>query len=75
VIANDADAKRSFMLVHQTLRRLCTPNILVTNHDAAQFPSIMLQADGARPVRFICVLFCVLPNAFVCLYGANSANV
>ena len=41
LIANDADYKRGHMLVHQ-LKRLSSPNLLVTNHDATQFPSIKL---------------------------------
>ncbi|KAI8723570.1 SAM-MT-RSMB-NOP domain-containing protein [Fusarium sp. LHS14.1] len=41
LIANDSDYKRGHMLVHQ-LKRLSSPNLLVTNHDATQFPSIRL---------------------------------
>ncbi|KAM5348201.1 hypothetical protein ACJ41O_008025 [Fusarium nematophilum] len=41
LIANDSDYKRGHMLVHQ-LKRLSSPNLLVTNHDATQFPSIKL---------------------------------
>lgn len=41
LIANDADYKRGHMLVHQ-LKRLSSPNLIVTNHDATQFPSIRL---------------------------------
>lgn len=41
LIANDADYKRGHLLVHQ-LKRLSSPNLLVTNHDATQFPSIRL---------------------------------
>jgi 16S rRNA C967 or C1407 C5-methylase (RsmB/RsmF family) len=42
VIANDSDAKRSYMLVHQT-KRLRSPCLLVTNHDAQHFPNIHLK--------------------------------
>lgn len=47
LIANDADYKRCHMLVHQ-LKRLSSPNLIVSNHDATQFPSIRLpkKADG-----------------------------
>lgn len=41
LIANDADYKRSHMLIHQ-LKRLSSPNLIVTNHDATLFPSIKL---------------------------------
>lgn len=41
LIANDSDYKRGHMLVHQ-LKRLSSPNLMVTNHDATQFPSIKL---------------------------------
>ncbi|KAM0431857.1 hypothetical protein ACHAPT_005109 [Fusarium lateritium] len=44
LIANDSDYKRGHMLVHQ-LKRLSSPNLLVTNHDATQFPSIRLPAN------------------------------
>lgn len=44
LIANDSDYKRGHMLVHQ-LKRLSSPNLLVTNHDATQFPSIRLPSD------------------------------
>ncbi|KAI9814927.1 MAG: hypothetical protein M1826_002132 [Phylliscum demangeonii] len=49
LIANDVDFKRSHMLVHQ-LKRLNSPNLIVTNHDATMFPSIRLSSeDGGRP--------------------------
>lgn len=52
LIANDVDYKRAHMLVHQ-MKRLSSPNIIVTNHDATIYPSIKLAtttgADG-KPV-------------------------
>lgn len=49
LVANDSDYKRGHMLVHQ-LKRLSSPNLLVTNHDATQFPSIRLPGkDGQKP--------------------------
>ena len=52
LIANDADYKRAHMLTHQ-MKRLNSPNIIVTNHDATLFPSIKLPSDpvaeGATP--------------------------
>lgn len=52
LIANDSDYKRGHMLVHQ-LKRLSSPNLLVTNHDATQFPSIKLpskESDNGKGV-------------------------
>jgi multisite-specific tRNA:(cytosine-C5)-methyltransferase len=45
LIANDSDYKRGHMLVHQ-LKRLSSPNLIVTNHDATQFPSIKLPSEN-----------------------------
>lgn len=39
VVANDADYKRSQLLVHQ-LKRLQSPCFMATNHDASHFPNI-----------------------------------
>ena len=47
-IANDSDYKRSHMLIHQ-LKRLSSPNLIVTNHDATMFPSIKLPATPEHP--------------------------
>ncbi|OAG12135.1 S-adenosyl-L-methionine-dependent methyltransferase [Paraphaeosphaeria sporulosa] len=41
LIANDSDYKRAGMLTHQ-VKRLNFPNLIVTNHDAAIFPSVEL---------------------------------
>ncbi|KAF3135052.1 hypothetical protein TWF569_010024 [Orbilia oligospora] len=41
VIANDADYKRSHLLIHQT-KRLNSPNLIVTNYDATLYPSLRL---------------------------------
>ena len=52
LIANDADYRRSHMLVHQ-MKRLHSPNLIVTNHDASMYPSIKLPPeplkDGGEP--------------------------
>lgn len=37
VIANDADAQRCNLLTHQT-KRMCSPALMVINHDATQLP-------------------------------------
>lgn len=39
VIANDSDVQRCHLLIHQT-KRMCSPNIMVTNHDAQLFPGL-----------------------------------
>ena len=44
LIANDVDYKRAHMLVHQ-MKRLSSPNVIVTNHDATVFPSIKLPSE------------------------------
>ncbi|KJZ79240.1 hypothetical protein HIM_01391 [Hirsutella minnesotensis 3608] len=51
LIANDSDYKRGHMLVHQ-LKRLSSPNLIVTNHDATQFPSLKLPSRDSsnKPV-------------------------
>ncbi|KAM7529313.1 hypothetical protein LguiB_032723 [Lonicera macranthoides] len=41
VIANDADVQRCNLLIHQT-KRMCTANLIVTNHEAQRFPSCHL---------------------------------
>ncbi|KIV94881.1 hypothetical protein PV10_02602 [Exophiala mesophila] len=57
LIANDVDYKRAHMLVHQ-MKRLSSPNIIVTNHDATVFPSIKISSlpgsDGkSSPNRYL----------------------
>lgn len=58
VVANDADARRSHMLVHQ-LKRLNSANLIVVNHDAQFFPRIKLN-DGKSFLKFDRVL-CDVP--------------
>lgn len=56
VIANDADNKRCYMLVHQA-KRLNSPCLMVTNHDASIFP--ILYYHDVRYGHVIChVIFC-----------------
>ncbi|KAI1845813.1 hypothetical protein JX266_008178 [Neoarthrinium moseri] len=50
LVANDAEYKRCHMLTHQ-LKRLSSPNILVTNHDATLFPSIKVKRDPKDPEK------------------------
>ncbi|KZC14150.1 PREDICTED: tRNA (cytosine(34)-C(5))-methyltransferase [Dufourea novaeangliae] len=53
VIANDLDNNRCYMLVHQA-KRLNSPVILITNHDASVLPNFTFtKADGTQnPLRF-----------------------
>ncbi|KAI8633391.1 S-adenosyl-L-methionine-dependent methyltransferase [Xylariaceae sp. FL1651] len=48
LIANDVEYKRCHMLVHQ-LKRLSSPNLIVTNHDATLFPSLQISRDPENP--------------------------
>ncbi len=41
LIANDGDYKRSHLLIHQ-LKRLSSPNMIVTNHDATMYPQLRI---------------------------------
>lgn len=50
LIANDSDYKRSHMLIHQ-LKRLSSPNLIVTNHDATMYPSIKLPSTPENPAH------------------------
>ncbi|KAI9266718.1 S-adenosyl-L-methionine-dependent methyltransferase [Phascolomyces articulosus] len=62
VVANDADAKRSYLLVHQ-LKRMQSPCFIATNHDAADFPGVRLTDETGTitgPLRFDRVL-CDVP--------------
>ena len=57
LIANDADYKRAHMLIHQ-MKRLNSPNLIVTNHDATLFPSIKLSSrpsvgNGSSQVQYL----------------------
>jgi len=47
LIANDSDAKRCHLLVHQSLHRVPGTGMMVTNHDATQLPSLRLAKDGS----------------------------
>jgi multisite-specific tRNA:(cytosine-C5)-methyltransferase len=46
VVANDVDFKRSNLLIHQT-KRMCTSNLIVTNHEGQQFPGCRLNKSRA----------------------------
>ena len=44
LIANDSDYRRAHLLIHQ-MKRLNSPNLIVTNHDATMYPSIKLPPE------------------------------
>ncbi|KAF2493288.1 S-adenosyl-L-methionine-dependent methyltransferase [Lophium mytilinum] len=52
LIANDVDNRRAHMLVHQ-VKRLNSPNLIVTNHDATMFPSIEIESEPGKPKRYL----------------------
>lgn len=52
LIANDMDYKRSHLLIHQ-LKRLSSPNMIVTNHDATLFPSLKLPSEDAKKQNYL----------------------
>lgn len=52
LVANDVDYKRAQMLVHQ-VKRLNSPNLIVTNHDATMFPSIQLPSEQGVQNRYL----------------------
>ncbi|KAF9114121.1 hypothetical protein BGX27_000100 [Mortierella sp. AM989] len=49
ILANDSDYRRSHMLIHQT-KRLQSPCLMVTNHDASMMPSLTLAPNKAGEV-------------------------
>lgn len=52
LVANDMDYKRSHLLIHQ-LKRLSSPNMIVTNHDATLFPSLQLPSKNSSQVQYL----------------------
>ncbi|XP_045455997.1 tRNA (cytosine(34)-C(5))-methyltransferase [Melitaea cinxia] len=63
VIANDVDNSRCYMLVHQA-KRLNSPCIVITNHDSAVMPSLViadeLNPQLSKPLKFDRIL-CDVP--------------
>jgi len=58
VLANDADNKRCYTLTHN-IKRFQSPNVMVLNHDAANFPTI--RVAGGKPLvydRILCDVPC-----------------
>lgn len=52
LICNDVDNRRAHMLVHQ-VKRLSSPNLIVTNHDATLFPSIRIPSEAGQPNKYL----------------------
>lgn len=44
VIANDLDYVRCNLLTHQ-IKRMCSPNIMITSHDGSRFPNRKISDD------------------------------
>lgn len=64
VVANDADNKRCYMLVHQA-KRLKSPCFMVTNHDASVFPMLYY-----HDVSISVLITIVLKGQEYCVYDA-----
>ena len=58
-MANDTDAQRAYMLVHQA-KRLNLPALFVTNNDATKFPNLKFGADCEENFKFDRIL-CDVP--------------
>lgn len=52
VVANDADAKRAYMLTHQ-MNRLNAANIVIINHFAQEFPNLTYRNVFGRDCRVL----------------------
>ena len=57
LLANDSDPKRTHMLVHQSLVRVGSPNMMVTNHDFTLFPNLRMKRADLDDTRPQIVLF------------------
>lgn len=50
VVANDVDVQRCNLLIHQT-KRMCTANLIVTNHEAQHFPGCHLKKNRVNDLE------------------------
>ncbi|KAK9814454.1 hypothetical protein WJX72_006165 [[Myrmecia] bisecta] len=62
VVANDSDAQRCNLLTHQT-KRMCSPALVVTNHDATTYPMVAprgvpKEVGGVKYDRILCDVPC-----------------
>eukprot|EP00049_Salpingoeca_infusionum_P004386 m.78659 g.78659 ORF g.78659 m.78659 type:complete len:797 (-) comp12542_c0_seq1:1531-3921(-) len=56
VVANDADYKRCYLLMHQ-VKRLQSANFMITNHDASIYPTLYTgEGEGRSKIMFDRVL-------------------
>ena len=60
IVANDADAKRAYMLTRQ-LRRLNSPNIFICSVDARFFPNVNSKVKGVKTQGFFDRVLCDVP--------------
>lgn len=58
VVANDVETQRCNLLTHQT-KRMCSPCLIITNHDASKFPTLS-KGPGNQGVLFDRIL-CDVP--------------
>lgn len=52
VLANDLDVQRCHLLIHQT-KRMCSPNVIVTNHEAQHFPGLRKERDNGYQQNYL----------------------
>jgi len=71
VVANDADAQRCNLLTHQT-KRMCSPCLMVTNHEAQSFPRISATA-AAKPAPGSAAAAAAAAEAAIQAPGGNSS--
>lgn len=50
MIANDLNVQRCDLLIHNT-KRMCTANLIVTNHEAENFPDCSLEKDCSEAYK------------------------
>nr|TKW10850.1 hypothetical protein SEVIR_6G195000v2 [Setaria viridis] len=53
VMANDLNVQRCDLLIHNT-KRMCTANLIVTNHEAQNFPNCSLAKDYSEAYKDNC---------------------
>ena len=64
VVANDADHKRCYMLTHQA-KRLNTPCVIITNHDASVFPKLYDSKFQEVVHQYYLIVFCAMYHVVV----------
>lgn len=59
VVGNDNDVKRAYLLVHQ-MQRLSNifPNVIITNHDATQYPLLKVNGQKQKFTKILCDVMC-----------------